>query len=91
MDNQRPTSSEVGLFLLENLMKFELPKQFTEYADQLAAVADPLLIERMKSAGLNRSFRRRLQSMSRKGTLKGSHFPVWLIARFISTGDGAFA
>ncbi len=68
----------------------ETPTTFTEYAEQLASVADPLLIDRMRSAGLNRANRRRLASLSRKGKLRGDHFPFWLIARFMSVGDEAF-
>lgn len=68
-----------------------LPEPFARYADQLARVADPHLIHRMKAAGLNRANRRRLMSLSRKGALKGHHFPVWLIARFMAVGDEAFA
>jgi hypothetical protein len=68
-----------------------LTNPMAHYAEALARVADPLLIHRMKSAGLNRAFRRSLQSKSRKGTLKRTDMPVWLVARFMSAGDGAFA
>ena len=61
------------------------------YADQLARVADPLLIHRMSAAGLNRASRRALQSKARKNQLLRTDFPVWLVARFMSVGDGALA
>lgn len=67
------------------------PNPLIAYADKLAAVADPLLISRMKTAGLNRANRRMLASKSRKGTLRGIDFPAWLIARFMSVGDEALA
>lgn len=72
-------------------MNTSLPAPLARYADQLARVADPLLIQRMQSAGLNRANRRRLMSLSRKGELRGHHFPVWLIARFMAAGDEALA
>lgn len=72
-------------------MKSIMPNTFTQYAEQLARVTDPLLIQRMKSAGLNRANRRRLMSLTRKGKLRGHHFPFWLITRFMAAGDGAFA
>lgn len=53
---------------------------FNAYAEQLARVANPLLIHRLKAAGLNRAFRRRLASLSSKGQLRGHHFPFWLVA-----------
>lgn len=49
------------------------------YADQLARVANPILINRMKGAGLNRANRRSLSHKARRGTLRGSDFPAWLI------------
>lgn len=61
-----------------------LTNPFHAYAEQLARVADPFLIRRMKAAGLNRTFRRKLTYLSRKGQLRGHHFPVWLIARLMS-------
>lgn len=72
-------------------MKETLPNTFTRYAEQLARVADPVLIQRMKSAGLNRANRRRLMSLSRKHELRGHHFPIWLIAHFMSVGGGELA
>jgi hypothetical protein len=68
-----------------------LDSPFARYAEQLARVADPFLIERMEAAGLNRAFRRRLQSKARKGDLHRTDFPAWLVARFMSAGDGALA
>lgn len=62
----------------------------TRYAEQLARVATPSLIDRMKSAGLDRATRRRLISLSRKGDLRGHHFPAPLIYLFMAVGDGAF-
>lgn len=67
------------------------PTAVTQYAEQLARVSDPILIQRMARAGLNRAHRRQLISLSRKGNLKAHHFPMWLVFRFMAAGDGAFA
>ena len=67
------------------------PSALTRYAEQLARVADPLLIHRMKSAGLNRANRRRLMSLSRKNELTAADFPLWLVAQFMAAGDEALA
>lgn len=72
-----------------NFLTLDTP--FARYADQLARVADPILIQRMKAAGLNRAFRRRLQRKAHKGDLHRTDFPAWLVARFMAAGDRVLA
>lgn len=50
------------------------------HGDELANSLSPLSIHNLKHiAGLNRSYRRRLQSLARKGKLKADDLPVWLV------------
>lgn len=56
---------------------------FWETAIAIARSATPLDIHRMKHLGLNRAFRRKLQSLARRGHLTASDLPVWLVASII--------
>jgi hypothetical protein len=85
------SSFEIKGTTMHNIYNTLSDNPFTRYAKQLARVVDPVLINRLQSAGLNRASRRSLTAQYRNGTLRGHHFPQWLIAKLMNAGDGAFA